>query len=699
MLIMLLGKISGKITTNHFSFKAQIEVKKFEYLKVAHKSYGDVLCQLIEIEKTKDESVCKCSIIGYKDEDKVKHIRIPFDSDSEVHLADDEFIKKIILFKDPEKGAYLGKLDGKDIDLRVDLSTVLTKHVAILAKSGAGKSYTVGVFLEEIMSRKVPLLIIDPHGEYGAMKDPNDDEAERLKKYGLAPKTFKNIREYGDSKINPELRPLKLDDNLTTPELVQLLPGKPSATQMGLLYNALKHIKKINFANILLELEREENNAKWTLVNSIDYLKNLELFSEAHVSFNEMVSTGVTSIINLKGIPPDVQEIIVYKLLKDLFEARKQNKIPPFFTVLEEAHNWCPERSFGETKCSKIIRTIASEGRKFGMGICVVSQRPARIDKSVVSQCTTQILLKITNPNDLKAVSNSVEGITSESEEEIKNLQIGTALVTGITDMPLFVNIRPRMTKHGGRAVNIIAEEDDLLEKIEDYKGQELLPLIKPSVSVQDLKVMNPKSTVKTILIPAYLFICKEKDSDFSILVEMTNGEIIVDTENFATKRLPKLNELSIEEIKVLKFSYTKKSFKEEEAIKKAGLDAGKTISDLVKKELLTKNKDEYSLNEKYIFSQLSKNACSAKVEQENVPFDEKKDKVIRLDSMKAILSNFTQVVNQQECFVVKYEITKGKREKKAATPSTTIQFTPEVTPQSQVTIQPTTIQTNSEKK
>lgn len=670
---MGLGKITGKSTTNHFSFKAETEVKKYEFVQLSHKSYGDVLCQITEIENTKDDILAKCAVIGYKDEEgKIKQIRIPFDIGTEINLATDEFIKKIILLKDPSKGAYLGKLDGKNIDIRIDLSTVLTKHVAILAKSGAGKSYTVGVLIEEILSHKVPLLIIDPHGEYSEMKNPNDDEKERLESYGLKPKGFKNIKEYGDININPELKPLKLDDTLTASEAIQLLPGKPTGTQMGILYNAIKHVKKINFTNILEELEREDNNAKWTLINSLEYIKSLELFSEIHVSYNEMVSTGVASIINLKGVPPDVQEIIVYKLLKDLFELRKQNKVPPFFTVIEEAHNYCPERSFGETKCSKIIRTIASEGRKFGLGICIVSQRPAKVDKSVVSQCTTQFIMKVTNPNDLKSISSSVEGVSTESEDEIKNLTIGTAMITGITDMPLLVKVRPRMTRHGGRAVNIMdAEEngsdDGFLEKIEDFKDLELVSLIKPKISLTDLKVMNPDFEVSAVLVPAYLFSCKEKEKEFFILCEMENGEVVVDAEEFETKKLPRLQDLSPEEIKVLKYTYTKKSFTEEDVIKKGlSLDTPKIIKDLVKKSLVIKKGSEFSLSQNYIFSQLSKNACIHKTEVDTMnKYKEKKEKKVRLDTMKAELSRFTDVLDQHECHIVKYEMEKASRKKK----------------------------------
>ena len=63
---------------------------------------------------------------------------------------------------------------------------------------------------------------------------------------------------------------------------------------------------------------------------------------------------------------------------------------------------------------------MASEGRKFGFRLCIVTQRPARVDKSVLSQCSTQVILKVTNPNDLKAITDSVEGVTPGLKDEIR---------------------------------------------------------------------------------------------------------------------------------------------------------------------------------------------------------------------------------------------------------------------------------------
>jgi DNA helicase HerA-like ATPase len=126
--------------------------------------------------------------------------------------------------------------------------------------------------------------------------------------------------------------------------------------------------------------------------------------------------------------------------------------------VVEEAHNYCPQTGISDS--SKIMRTIASEGRKFGLGMIIVTQRAAKVDKNVLSQCNTQIVLKITNPNDLKAVVSSMEGLTPGMEDDIQQLPVGVAIVTGggVT-VPLFVRIRPRETRHGGESVKVI--EDD----------------------------------------------------------------------------------------------------------------------------------------------------------------------------------------------------------------------------------------------
>ena len=667
---MLLGRITGKITTLQFSFDLQpgADVRKFEYVKVHHRVYDWVLCQVVEMEVSHEHTLCKCHVLGYKKDSAVEQIRIPFDVESEVFLADNEFIRAVIQLDGGEtgsaNGAYLGKLDGKDIDVKLDLGKLLTKHVAVLAKSGAGKSYAVGVLIEEIMERKVPVLVIDPHGEYGKIGERNTEkeDKERMTKFGVKPKAYP-VREYGDPSM-PGLTPLRLPNNLTQQELVQLIPGKLNNTQLGILYSAIKGLEQLNFDTLLLSLEAEESSAKWSIINLVEHLRDLGIFSANPIAYNELVKSGVCSVINMRGIAPEIQQVIVYKLAKDLFELRKVNKIPPFFLVIEEAHNYCPERSFGEATSSKILRTIASEGRKFGLGLCVISQRPARVDKSVLSQCTTQLILKVTNPNDLKAVSASVEGLTTESESEIQNLPIGTALVTGVVDMPLFVNIRPRRTKHGGHAVNILEQpEPAFLDQKQRFEDQALLPLIKPKTTLRDRQVMSPikVTATKVVLIPGYLFACKEKETQYNLLLDMTNGEVIIDLEEYTTSKLPELEKLTPSQVKLLKAAHVLKRCTKEQLVAKAGtsLEVEEDLKDLIKKEYLTYDEDakEYGVTKSYILTKLSKHACFTPVAYENIPYTTKLPPATNLDAVKEKLSKFTLVIDQQECSIVTYEL------------------------------------------
>ncbi|HEX9816106.1 MAG TPA: ATP-binding protein, partial [Candidatus Thermoplasmatota archaeon] len=118
--------------------------------------------------------------------------------------------------------------------------------------------------------------------------------------------------------------------------------------------------------------------------------------------------------------------------------------------------------SGGTALSTDVLRTIAKEGRKFGMGLLIVSQRPANVDKTVLSQCNTQIIMKVTNPNDLKAITASVEGLTGDAADEIQRLDVGVAMVAGAQlAQPVLVEVRTRQTKHGGRSVDVLGVEPE----------------------------------------------------------------------------------------------------------------------------------------------------------------------------------------------------------------------------------------------
>ncbi len=646
---MILGKIIGKITTNDFKFLVEKETKKLEFVQVYHKAYEYVLCQVVELETDSDKTVAYCQVIGYKEDHRIKKPRIPFDPGSEVLKAEDEFIKEVVKLDNDYKG-FIGKLDGRDIPVSIDLNKVLSMHLAVLAKSGSGKSYAVGVLLEEMISKNIPLLIIDPHGEYSSLKYQNTDDkdVEKLNKWGLQPEGFKVV-EYGDVEINKGVYPLKLNLGSNQEELIHMLPGKLSTNQLALMYNALKTSEPNDLNSLILSLEQEEHNAKYSIINMVEYLRDLNIFSNSETNYANFVKQGQATIMNLKGVNPEVQEMIVYKLTKELFELRKKEKIPPFFLVMEEAHNYCPERSFGETKASKVIRNIASEGRKFGLGLCLISQRPARVDKSVLSQCSSQIILKVTNPNDLKALSNSIEGLTNSTEKEIQNLNIGQGLITGITDIPLLVNIRPRKSLHGGVAKNI-RDAEEFTDKLETYEDKEMLPLIIPNTTPKDIKLMSEENVqeVKTILKPCYLYKVESKAKTFNLLVDRTSPGIIIDKDQPLIKKLPELEKLSKEQVAVLKQIFKHKEISKDDLPEDS-------YEPLLRSKYLVKENNKLKINNEYIFSKLNNFESHETIKYEDIQYHEKLNP-LEDEKIENKLKKYVSIKDKKECYLVTYK-------------------------------------------
>lgn len=485
------GIIYGQVEATEFTFAANQVVKRLDYVSAEHPD-GLALCQVQDVQRhsqlsfeeavalprggggvvTGDYVSCKVRVIGIRDERGLLQTpRTPFKAGGEVRRATATLIQKVLgLTSDPDKGAYIGYLKGTESPVVIDINSLVQKHVSVLAKTGAGKSYTVGVLIEELLKKRVPLVIIDAHGEYTTLGSPNIEpsEIDKLIKFNLKPKSFHAaVIEYAMEKPGSGRKRLELQGTgLDAREILDVLPAKMSPAQTGLLYQAINDLRRVrqdySFREIIDEIGKNPSNAKWPLVGALETLEATGLFSPKGTPLDQLVVPGQASIINLKGTLPEVQQVAVARLAGGLFEARKKNQVPAFMFVVEEAHNYCPQGGVAGTALSgTVLRTIAQEGRKFGMGLLVVSQRPALVNKTVLGQCNTQFIMKVTNPNDLKAITASVEGLTAEAAEEIQRLDVGVAMVAGPSlAQPILVEIRTRQTRHGGRSVDVLRDEE-----------------------------------------------------------------------------------------------------------------------------------------------------------------------------------------------------------------------------------------------
>ena len=520
-----IGAIFGNISTTQFKFAISGQnVKRTGYVQVWHEDHGWVLGQIMELNLESKLSYSRAQqiskeyddapqnyeegdgklmgmvyVIGYRDPHGVIQLpNSPFNPGQRVFIATGNLITSVLGLDANERfGAYIGLLKNHDQKIYLDMNSLIQKHVSVIAKTGSGKSYIVGILVEEALKRKVPIIIIDPHGEYSGLIHPNiDDHDTRLmSKYDVRPHGYSDeIQEYSlDAEVNLGTMPLKLPSYGLSPDSISELLGlRGTGVQSAILFRAINFIssKKDCFTlrDLIHVLEHDRNTAKWHLINSLENLMSLGIFTTRPTRLTDLAQPGRASVINLRGVPPTQQQIAVAHITRQLFEARKLNKIPALMLVVEEAHQFCPQQ--GQTRSSNILKTIASEGRKFGLGMCVVSQRPAMVDKNVLSQCNTQIILKVTNPNDLKALVASVEGLTTAMFDEIQRLPISDAIVVGAgIQLPIFVDVRVRETKHGGRPVDILSNVETFWPTRAQVQAQTDLnpstPEPEPSLGVQ----------------------------------------------------------------------------------------------------------------------------------------------------------------------------------------------------------------------
>lgn len=384
--------------------------------------------------------------LGILQNNNLSRITFPPSPGDKVYIANEATLSQV-LGLDP-KGITLGQVCyHEQLLASFNLTRLFQKHVAILAMSGAGKSYTTSVIIEELLNRskelgRLGVVIVDVHGEYTSFAEENKDGADFSKQatvirgsHFTANTTNLSIGQFAE--ILPQMSPIQ------GRELSQLI----NEMRKGNAHTAY------SIHDIIAQIQSRENmNSKTqeSLLSWLYELENLHIFEDyENPDLNVSVMPGHALILDLSETTNlRKKQIMITYLARRLFNLRKQNQIPPFVFILEEAHQFCPDSAKQFAIARSIIETYAREGRKFGASLVVLSQRPVHLSTTVLSQCGTHIIGRMTNPYDLDHIKKSSEQITKETLDLISSLSTGESLVVGsAANFPIFVKIRKRLSK------------------------------------------------------------------------------------------------------------------------------------------------------------------------------------------------------------------------------------------------------------
>ena len=152
--------------------------------------------------------------------------------------------------------------------------------------------------------------------------------------------------------------------------------------------------------------------------------------------FEWLGSKKPITILDLSGIPSEIMTSISGTLLKIIYDAlfwgqnlSNGGKEQPLLIVLEEAHNYL--RAGENSISSRAVQSIAKEGRKYGVGLALVTQRPSELDETVLSQCGTIIALRMNNAKDRGHIRSAIQDELQTMVDLLPSLRTGEGIISG----------------------------------------------------------------------------------------------------------------------------------------------------------------------------------------------------------------------------------------------------------------------------
>jgi DNA helicase HerA-like ATPase len=347
-------------------------------------------------------------------------------------------------------------LRNSSIEAKININKIVSRHLAILAMTGMGKSNLVSLIASHIASLNGTLIIFDYHNDYENL------DVTKIN--------------YMMAKINPRLLPA---DKLA--EVIELRENADK--QQRVLREAFTDSVKQS-KEFWQSLEESVSSFGRTTKGYADSASRvLDKIDDAKQRFSDildpdcgdpvdLIKEGRVNVLNISelserqanaGLAYYLQELLQHRKdavweRKGKSSSKRGNKfLAPIFVIIEEAHVFIPKGEHTDTKywASKVAR----EGRKFGIGLGVVSQRPRNIDPNVLSQMGSLAIMKIVQDDDQQQIASAAESLSKDLLSQLSSLNIGDAVLIGQwVNLPSIVHVDEVKSKKSGSDLDAVSE-------------------------------------------------------------------------------------------------------------------------------------------------------------------------------------------------------------------------------------------------
>ena len=404
--------------------------------------------------------------------DNLRLPRTPVLPGTEIELADAETLNEIFKVTNPIK---LGSLvNQSDVDVNVDANPILSRHLAILAMTGAGKSNTVSVLIDQLLGYNVPVFVFDMHGEYKGAEFPNGNVNVIKPKINPKYMNFYEIKKLVNIPSNGYIQERHFRRAFNEAKK-QIEDGVAHEN------NFLKLIYDLLYADSQVEgSDKQIVDVMNKIEDSMDRYSNL--FDQYTGNILSSIKKAHVNVLDLSQVDESVASVLVSHILRNSLQRSKNaansgNKEKlldnSVFYILEEAHILAPQKRDSDSK--RWIQRVAREGRKFGLGLCLVSQSPKTVDHDALSQMNNMIILRLVEPEDQRHVQSASESLSHDLVNQLPSLNVGEAIVLGLmTKVPTLVKIDKFQGRRHGDDMDIVSHfKDSLKREAEEIQKQE----------------------------------------------------------------------------------------------------------------------------------------------------------------------------------------------------------------------------------
>ena len=310
---------------------------------------------------------------------------------------------------------------------------LLGKHFAILGTTGSGKSCAVAVMLHAVLDAHPSghIVVLDPHNEYS---HAFGDAAEVISPDNLQlPHWLLNFEELAEVLCSPEGAAREAEMAILKAAVVSakrsfigdeeaasfITVDTPYPYQLSslvhLIEGAMGVLEKAEhstpYLRIISRIESLRRDRRFAFMFS--GLKVKDTLPEVLAKILRIPVEGKpVTIFDLSGVPSEIVDVVVSLLCRTIFDFSlwtKREESVPIMLVCEEAHRYIPrDVNAGFEPTRKAISRIAKEGRKYGVSLCLVSQRPSELSETILSQCNTLFALRMSNDKDQEFVRRAL---------------------------------------------------------------------------------------------------------------------------------------------------------------------------------------------------------------------------------------------------------------------------------------------------